>query len=153
MTSANFGAAPARVSPPAAPARDPQPAARRSLSWLWILTIVPIGLVVAVFWRHSPLSPPKVLGFAQITHDNLGKTNVFADGSHLYIGERAGGHQLISQVAIGGTEFSSFKTPFASVSAQAISPDYSAILATTTQADAEDALWSIPLPSGAPRRL
>jgi Tol biopolymer transport system component len=153
MTSANFGAAPARVSQPAAPARDPQPAARRSLSWLWILTIVPIGLVVAVFWRHSPLSPPKVLGFAQITHDNLGKTNVFADGSHLYIGERAGGHQLISQVAIGGTEFSSFKTPFASVSAQAISPDYSAILATTTQADAEDALWSIPLPSGAPRRL
>ena len=144
MTPATFGAAPAKV---------PQPAARVSLGWLWILTIVAIAIVAALLWVRSPLSPPIVLGLTQITHDNLGKTNVFSDGSHLYIGERSGGHQLISQVAIGGTEFSTFKTPFARVSVQAISPDYSAILATATDADAEDALWSIPLPSGAPRRL
>jgi Tol biopolymer transport system component len=153
MTSANFGAAPAKVSPPVAPARDPQPAARRSLAWLWILPVVASPFVAALLWLDSPLSPPQVSGITQITHDNLGKTNVFSDGSHLYIGERSGGHQLISQVAVSGSDFSTLQTPFASVSVQAISPDHSAILATAAAADAEDALWSIPRPGGAPRRL
>ena len=144
MTTASFGAAPAKLPPPAA---------RTSAGWLWIPTIVAVAFAVALYWLRSPLSPPKVLGLTQITHDNLGKTIVFSDGSHLFIGERSGGHQFISQVAIGGTESSTFKAPFTSVSPQAISPDHTAILATTAETDAEDALWSIPLPSGTPRRL
>jgi Tol biopolymer transport system component len=153
MTSANFGAAPAKASQPAAPARDPQPAAWRSLPWLWVLTVIAGPFVATWFWLHRPLSAPQVSGITQITHDDLGKTNVFSDGSHLYIGERSVGHQLISQVTTGGTDLSTLRTSFASVSLQAISPDHSALLATATEAEAEDALWSIPLPNGAPRRL
>ena len=153
MTSANFGAAPAKVSQPATPARGPQPAAWRSLPWLWVLTVVASPFVATWFWLQRPLSAPQASGITQITRDNLGKTNVFSDGSHLYIGERSGGHQLISQVTAGGTDLSTLRTSFASVSLQAISPDHSAILATATEAEAEDALWLIPLPNGAPRRL
>jgi Tol biopolymer transport system component len=137
-----------------APAKAFQPAARTSLAWLWILTAaILVSAVAAYLWLRSPLPFPRVLQTTQITHDNFAKTRVFSDGSHLYIGERSHGKQLISQVGIGGTEASPFKTPFASVSVQALSADHSALLATASEGDTEDALWSIPLGSGALRRL
>ena len=69
------------------------------------------------------------------------------------MGEISGGHSFISHAAIGGSDFARFKTPFDDVSLQAISPDSSAILATTNEADTADTLWSIPLTGGAASRL
>ena len=131
----------------------PKTARKAPPGWLWILTILAIVIAGVASWLRSPLAPPRVVKITQVTHDNLAKTNVFSDGSHLYIGERSDGHQLISQLGIGGTGSSTFKTPFSSVWAQALSPDHSAMLVTTTEAGAEDALWSISLASGTPRRL
>jgi Tol biopolymer transport system component len=142
--SANLGVAPAKA---------PQFGERTYLAWLWIPTVAIVALVAADLWLRSPLPPPKVLATTQITNDNAAKTRVFSDGSRLYIGERSHRQQLISQVAMDGTDVSTFKTPFTSVSAEAMSPDHAALLATTSDADGEDALWSIPLGGGAPHRL
>ncbi len=137
----------------AAPALAPKTARKAPPGWLWVLTIVAVVIAGVASWLRSPLPAPRVLHVTQFTHDNLAKTSAFSDGSHLYIGERSGGHELISQVAIGRTESSTFKTPFSSVWVEGLAPDHSAMLVTTTDADTEDALWSISIPSGTPRRL
>ena len=58
------------------------------------------------------------------------------------------------QVSVAGGDTSPIPTPFGNAAAQDISPDHTQLLTGSfVGTEAEDPLWSLPLPSGAPRRL
>jgi len=135
----------ARVSPPAIP--------RRSLL-VYGATALLVILVAVLVYRSIPSQPPRVLGFNQITHDGLFKFQVFSDGERLYLNEMQGDHFVVNQVSVAGGETSSVPTPFANVTIRGIAPNGSALIATSFQGTGGRAdTWSLPLPSGPPRRL
>ena len=134
-----------RVSPPAIP--------RRSFL-IYGATALLVILVAVLFYRSIPSQPPRVLGFNQITHDGLFKFQVFSDGERLYLNEMQGDHFVVNQVSVAGGETSSVPTPFANVTIRGIAPNGSALIATSFQGTGGRAdTWSLPLPSGPPRRL
>ncbi len=60
----------------------------------------------------------------------------------------------IVQASTSGGETSAIPTPFANPIVNAISPDHSQLLVLdSVGSEAESKFWSVPLPSGAPRRL
>ena len=135
----------ARVSPPAIP--------RRSFL-VYGATALLVILVAVLVYRSIPSQPPRVLGFNQITHDGLFKFQVFSDGERLYLNEMQGDHFVVNQVSVAGGETSSVPTPFANVTIRGIAPNGSALIATSFQGTGGRAdTWSLPLPSGPPRRL
>ncbi len=137
--------------PPAAAASGPS-AWRRRLLYIG----VPILLVVVAILvlRLGPAPQPTVLGYTQITRDGLPKSGLATDGQRLYFQELQGDHFAISQVSVAGGETSVVPTPFQNVMGAEIAPNGLALLAGTFQGTGKGLeLWSLPLPSGAPRRL
>jgi Tol biopolymer transport system component/predicted Ser/Thr protein kinase len=131
------------------------PAAARKFNWLWaaaiLILIVVLGGTSA--WLSSSPPPPRVLATTQLTRDGIAKYVAATDGSRLYINER-GDTERIKQVSTGGGDTSPIPTPFGNASAYDISPDHTQLLAESfVGTEAESPLWSLPLPSGAPRRL
>jgi len=130
------------------------PARVRKLSWQWavaILVVILIGAVTFVWLSSSP-PPPRVLATTQLTRDGISKFVAATDGSRVYINE-LGSTWRIVQVSIAGGETSPIPTPFDNALAEGISPDHTQLLALNLVGATEFALWSLPLPSGAPRRL
>jgi eukaryotic-like serine/threonine-protein kinase len=123
--------------------------------WRWPVAIATLIVVViaAFLWLSSPPQPPRVLSTTQITRDGIPKVGVATDGSRLYIDEQ-GTNDRIVQVSISGGDISPIVTPFVNASAIDISSDYTHLLmANQVATEDEVPLWSLPLPSGAPRRL
>ncbi|MHB8217632.1 MAG: protein kinase domain-containing protein [Candidatus Sulfotelmatobacter sp.] len=123
--------------------------------WQQALAIALVILSAAgVFLRlTSEPSPPRVLATTQLTHDGITKYNVVTDGSRLYITE-SGTNPRIVQASSSGGETSLIPTPFANVMAPDISPNHSELLVfSSTGTEAESPGFSLPLPSGSPRRL
>jgi len=89
----------------------------------------------------------------QLTRDGIPKVKVLTDGSRLYTTE-AGNADRIVQASTSGGETSPIPTPFANPIVNAISPDHSQLLVLdSVGSEAESKFWSLPLPSGVPRRL
>ncbi len=131
------------------------PARARKFSWQWAVAIVLVILIgAATFaWLSSSPPPPRVLATTQLTRDGIPKSVAATDGSRLYI-EELGDTYRIVQVSTAGGETSPIPTPFDNAFAEGISPDHTQLLAGSfVGADQESLLWSLPLPSGAPRRL
>jgi serine/threonine protein kinase/Tol biopolymer transport system component len=131
------------------------PVRTRNLTWQWKATIVlVIFLGAGTFaWLSSPPPPPRVTATTQLTRDGIPKIAVLTDGSRLYTTE-AGNADRIVQVSTNGGETSHIPTPFANPIVNAISPDHSQLLVLdSVGSEAESKFWSVPLPSGAPRRL
>ena len=130
------------------------PVAARKFNWLWAAAILTVIVVLAAFvWLSSSPPPPRVLKTTQLTRDGVSKFVVATDGSRLYIDERGDSDRIV-QVSTSGGEISPIPTPFGSVVAHDISPDHTQLLADSfVGTEAEAPLWSLPLPSGAPRRL
>jgi serine/threonine protein kinase/Tol biopolymer transport system component len=133
------------------------PAAARKSRWLWPAVITSVSVVVvlaaAFAWLSSPPPPPRVLNTTQLTHDGIPKDVVATDGSRLYINEAADAWRIV-QVSSTGGETSVIPTPFGNALAFGISPDHTQLLASSfVGTEDESPLWSLPLPSGAPRRL
>jgi len=131
------------------------PAPARKFSWQWPVAIVLMILIgAATFaWLSSSPPPPRVLATAQLTRDGVSKSVAATDGSRLYINERGDPYRIV-QVSIAGGDTSLIPTPFVNAGAQDISPDHTQLLTESfVGTEAEDPLWSLPLPSGAPRRL
>jgi len=104
-------------------------------------------------WLSSSPPPPRVLATVQLTRDGVSKSVAATDGSRLYINERGNSFRIF-QVSIAGGDTSPIPTPFVNAGAQDISPDHTHLLTeSVVGTEAEDPLWSLPLPSGAPRRL
>ncbi|HEY6337128.1 MAG TPA: winged helix-turn-helix domain-containing protein, partial [Candidatus Sulfotelmatobacter sp.] len=126
---------------------------RRNVVFYLGIPILLVGVAILVLGL-APSPQPTVLGYTQITHDGLPKSGLVTDGQRLYFQELQGDHFAISQVSVAGGETSIVPTPFQNVMGADIAPNGSALLAGTFQGTGKGLeLWSLPLPSGAPRRL
>jgi eukaryotic-like serine/threonine-protein kinase len=130
-------------------------APRRAWRSFWPVTGVAIVLLaVASFWLRSPLPPPRVTGSSQITHDGAAKNTMVTDGSRIFVSEFSAGHLILAQVSAAGGETSEIPTPFHNINVKGISPDHSELLlGTVLGSQLEGPLWTLPLPSGSPRRI
>ena len=112
-------------------------------------------LLLAVGLWLIPSRPPRVLSYTQITHDGLAKSQIVTDGERLYFVELQGGDRfVVSQVSVAGGETG--VVPIASENAFVadVASNGSSLLVGTFRGTGKSAeLWSVPLPSGAPRRL
>ena len=131
------------------------PSSTRRPRWLWPAAIVSVVVAVAAAfaWLSSPPPPPRVLNTTQLTRDGISKGGVVTDGSRLYITETTDASRIV-QASVAGGETSSLSTPFANVGLADISPDRTQLLvAGFAGTGTEFPIWTLPLPSGAPRRL
>ena len=125
------------------------------VSWRWVAAMVAVIVAGAAIWAWLSLSPrpPRILATTQLTHDGFPKYNVLTDGSRLYIGE-GGPTNRIVQVSVSGGDTSPIPTPFSNAVPLDISFDHTKLLVVSRVAtESQTPLWSLPLPSGAPRRL
>ncbi len=123
--------------------------------WLWPVAIISAVVVLAAAYGvlSAPPPPPRVLATIQLTHDSIPKTGLVTDGSRLYINEQ-GATMHIVQVSTNGGDISPIVTPFPNVTALDISPDHTQLLVANPLGTSVQApFWSLPLPSGVPRRL
>jgi len=143
------------VSPPspASVAAVPRRSAARGQSLLLAASVL-VLFAVAMAFRFVPAKPIRVLGYTQITHDGRLKGGIVTDGQRLYFFELQEDHFVAAQVSAGGGDTVVVPTPFRNVGIGDIAPDGSALLlANTKTTELVPALWSLPLPAGAPRRL
>jgi serine/threonine protein kinase/Tol biopolymer transport system component len=111
------------------------------------------ALALSVWLLRPPLPPPRVVATMQLTRDSIFKTYAVTDGSRLYLTEQDNTNQIVQASAAGG-DTSPIPTPFTNAIAVDISPDHTHLLAASIiGTDTEAEFWSLPLPSGAPRRL
>lgn len=152
LTTESSTPAPPLEVVPIRPTPSPKPAFARRLLLYWA---IPVLLVLTmVGYRLTPMPPPRVLGFTQITHDGLYKGDMFTDGQRLYFSEIEGDHFVVSQVSAAGGETSQLTAPFQNVFARGISPDGSSLLIGAFQGtDKFSGSWFLPLPSGPPHRV
>jgi Tol biopolymer transport system component/predicted Ser/Thr protein kinase len=142
-----------RVSVAVEPAAKPSGSGRR---WLWPLAAV-TGLLAAAAgaWALFPVSPPKVTGITQITHDGFGMGNMLTDGARVYTTQWRPEGTVLAQVSATGGETSTISTPVKSMNIHDISPDHSQLLVGSSMSTGDRVvpLWALPLPAGSPRRL
>jgi Tol biopolymer transport system component/DNA-binding winged helix-turn-helix (wHTH) protein len=120
-----------------------------------VYAAVPVLLASAViaYWFLST-SPPRILGFTQITHDGLSKYSLFTDGERIYFQELQGDHFVVSQVSVAGGETSNVPTPFVNVGIADIARNGSALLLGRFQGTGKGMeAWWLPLPTGPPHRM
>lgn len=125
-----------------------------TINWRWAAVIIAVLAVAGLLtWLNATAPMPRILGTTQLTHDGLPKINVVTDGARLYLGE-GGPANRIAQVSVSGGETSPIPTPFANAELLDISPDHTKLLVLSHVATEDlTPLWSLPLPSGTPRRL
>jgi Tol biopolymer transport system component/DNA-binding winged helix-turn-helix (wHTH) protein len=111
-------------------------------------------LAAVIAFRFIPSHPIQALGYTQVTHDGRFKGGTVTDGQRLYFYELKDDHVVASQVSATGGETGVVPTPFLNVGIGDIAPDGSALLlANVKSSEAAPALWTLPLPAGAPRRV
>lgn len=130
-------------------------ASKRRFSRSWLVAGASLIVVCAAiaFWAMASPTPPRVTGTTQLTRDGIPKFGAVTDGSRLFITERTSNAWVVQASTTGG-ETSPIPTSFTNVVAADISADHTQLLISTffgTDPDAQ--FWSLPLPSGAPRRL
>lgn len=140
-------------APRAAASADeaPSPSFRR---WLAIAVgLLLLALAVIAFWQ-MPASPPRILGFTQITHDGMAKGELLTDGERIYFRELQGDRFVVGQVSVAGGETSVISSQFENADPGDVAADGSSLLIGTFRGTGKDLeLWSLPLPTGAPRRI
>jgi Tol biopolymer transport system component/DNA-binding winged helix-turn-helix (wHTH) protein len=115
--------------------------------------VVVLLLLAGSLWL-IPSRPPRVLGYTQVTHDGLAKGDIVTDGERLYFEELQGSHFGVSQVSVAGGEAGAVPTGFENAFIADVASNGSSLLVGTFHGTGKSPeLWSVPLPSGAPRRL
>jgi serine/threonine protein kinase/dipeptidyl aminopeptidase/acylaminoacyl peptidase len=136
---------------------------KRRLSWA-VAALAAFLVAGGLVWRFFPVSPPKVTGSTQITHDGYAMGNMVTDGSRIYVIQNRPEGFALAQVSVTGGETSVIPTTIKNVELSDISPDHSQLLLTTvTYSDSgsdsgsgngeELPFWVLPLPAGSPRPL
>ena len=128
----------------------------RTRWWPWLALALALLLIAAgVGWSFFPVSPPKVTGSTQITHDGYAMGNMVTDGARIYVIQLRPSGQALAQVSATGGETSVIPTTIKNIEISDISPDHSQLLVTTFASTGSQELpfWVLPLPSGSPRRL
>jgi Tol biopolymer transport system component/DNA-binding winged helix-turn-helix (wHTH) protein len=122
------------------------------LGYLLLALFLGIGLLAGYGLR--PRSTPRITGYQQITQDGRQKFRLVSGGDRLYTQEYDSGRFVVSQVSAAGGETSVLQTPFTNVMLGEITPDGSALLLGEFQeTNKQVPVWSLPLPTGAPRRI
>jgi eukaryotic-like serine/threonine-protein kinase len=108
-----------------------------------------------VYWLVPPLPPPKVSGYAQITHDARPKFLMGTDGSRLYLQEQAQGFSSpIAQVSAAGGEVAPIAASSPTLYVLNVSPDGSDLLVADRPGTVSDGPFSaLPVLGGSPHRL
>jgi Tol biopolymer transport system component/DNA-binding winged helix-turn-helix (wHTH) protein len=147
-------------SPPSAPPPPlviqsaPRTLTRKSRSLVYGLAGLLLLVAAVVVYRLMPSEPPRILGFTQISHDGLLKFGMVSDGERLYMMELQGDQFVVSQVSVAGGETSTLATPFPNVMIRGITPNGSVLIVSSFEGTGKgNESWSLPLPSGPPRRL
>ena len=126
--------------------------ASRTLGYLLLPLLLAIGLLTGYELRPQP--SPRITGYQQITEDGRQKFRLVSGGDRLYLQEYDSGRFVVSQVSAAGGETSVLQTPFTNVMLGEIMPDGSALLLGDFQeTNKQVPVWSLPLPTGAPRRI
>jgi Tol biopolymer transport system component len=125
---------------------------------LSILTVVSLFIVAGTM--RNDLSgaasgpTPRVTAITQITHDGYRKTNLLSDDSHLFVTELPAANRVIAEVTLPGSDRSVLPSPFTSLQALDVSPDYSKLLvSSTSKTSGESEFWTLPVSSGSPSRV
>jgi eukaryotic-like serine/threonine-protein kinase len=119
-----------------------------------------IGLA-ALYLLRPAFPPPTITGSTQITHDGSLKSilgavapTVLTDGPRLYVQENLNGHFFIAEVSSSGGDSVPIPTAFPNTGLANISPDKSELtISSFTGLEVDQPLWSLPLPTGSPRKL
>jgi WD40 repeat protein len=129
-------------------------------SWLWISTIASVALLAAVIvflWSKLADGVPVVESVAQLTDDGEpkpGTGKLATDGARIYFTEGVTGSFKIAQVAVTGGPTAIIPTRFENSQIAGLTREGSTLLALVGAfADLRTALWTIPLPTGEPRRM
>ncbi len=138
------------------PVGNASPTRRLRVRWPSIAIAVAVLILVAaaMWWTKSPPAP-KVSNVTQITHDNLPKSGpLLSDNARIYFNEISGDQFVLAQVSTSGGEVAAIPTPFTNSQAVDISHDRSQLLVGSfSGTEPEEAIWTVPLPAGSPRRL
>jgi serine/threonine protein kinase/Tol biopolymer transport system component len=119
-----------------------------------IAAVAALGLIAGLTRMFWPVAPPRVTDTTQITHDGVVKNGIATDGARVYVSEYLGGHFVLNQVAAASGETSPIPTPFRNIFITDISPDRSQLLAGVWEGTQhQNEFWSVPVPSGSPRRI
>jgi eukaryotic-like serine/threonine-protein kinase len=112
-------------------------------------------LAAALVWFFFPVSPPKVTGITQLTHDGYVMGNMLTDGARIYVTQFRPEGQVLAQVSATGGETSAIPAAVENMMIEDISPDHSQLLVGTMTGtgNRQTPLWALPLPTGSPRRL
>ena len=129
---------------------------RRDRRWVWALGALAVLFVVAVLiWFFVPVSPPKITGIAQITHDGFPMGNMLTDGTRIYVTQFHPNGLILAEVSTTGGESSVIPAPVKSMAIDDISPDHSQLLVRAMEGTGSRVapFWLLPLPTGSLRRL
>jgi serine/threonine protein kinase/Tol biopolymer transport system component len=156
LASGSAPAVSASSSSPAAKAVELPRAMRKLWKVLVPVAIVAVGAVAGIMFLSQPATI-KLGHVTQLTSD--GRTKMYAtdalvtDGARLYFGETVAGQEQITAVSTAGGETSAVTTTLPFIGLYDISPDGSALLINSGDAEIDNPLWLLPLPTGSPRRL
>ncbi len=130
---------------------------------LWAGAAAAIVILGLLAFRYLvPVQPSRVTGSTQITHDDNGGCCVVTDGSRIYF-NRFPSHfdTSLAQVSLNGGEVLESASPIKDARIMDISADHSELLIASGGEIGENdllwgvnnRLWTVPLPTGSPRRL
>jgi Tol biopolymer transport system component len=114
--------------------------------------------------RGAAPASPRVGAITQVTHDGLGKTDLVADDSQVYVSELDAANRVIARVDAQGSsravlpEYSVPKSSqeqgsLTNLRALGLSADRTKLLVSSRQASGENAFWSVPIAGGTPERI
>ncbi len=157
-----LGSAEVPLAPPAPGKLLPSVRARILRVLPWAIIAVLVLVAAGLFWS-KPSPPPRITGYAQITHDGRTKgfAGLVAGVERLYIEELELDRFVISQVAVSGGETAILPTSLPDPMIEDITASGSALLVSISQGTAGqddpvhefDSVWALPLPAGSPRRM
>jgi Tol biopolymer transport system component/DNA-binding winged helix-turn-helix (wHTH) protein len=127
--------------------------------WKLLAAVALLALLVAAVFGLVPASPPRILGFTQLTSG--GKVHqmsaMVTDGQRIYFQalDLDKDRLRLAEVSVNGGESKLIATPFPSTWVGEISPDGSSILigSFSDTGSKECPIWLLPLPAGSARPL
>jgi eukaryotic-like serine/threonine-protein kinase len=135
---------------------DQKPRSRRALViGVGAGAVVVVAAALIAWWRTTP-AVPVVESVTQLTDDGEPKQDrLVTDGSRIYFNEGSPGSLKIAQVAVTGGPTSVIPTRIPSPQIAGLTREGSVLLviAEPSAGMVENNLWTIPLPTGEPRRL
>jgi len=132
----------------------------RGKRWLWIIAAAGAALVIAaalIVWSKPSTAVPVVEAVTQLTDDGEPKLSIgklVTDGARVYFNEGVTGSLKIGQVSVTGGPTSVIPTRLENARIAGLTREGSALLTLVGGfADIRTPVWTIPLPTGEPRRL